>query len=141
MTNTDRPMSGRLIVWQDTWNYIQETPIWGVGIKGAHELKISMGYGKFVRHVHNAPLEIALETGFVGLAVFTFTLLVIVIGFLRRYFRSEDSTLKFQCITVFFSVIAYAIAALALTSIFYTWWFLVMIAVLILIKIATFKLA
>ncbi len=140
MTNTDRPMSGRLIVWQDTWNYIQETPMWGVGIKGAHELKISKGYDELVRHVHNAPLEIALETGFVGLTMFVFTLLVIIIGFLRRYFKSEDSALKFQSLTVFFSVIAYAIAALALTSIFYTWWFLVMVVMLILLKTSHFTL-
>jgi O-antigen ligase len=140
MTSTDRPMSGRLIVWQDTWNYIQETPIWGVGIKGAHELEISKGYGELVRHVHNAPLEIALETGFVGLTMFVFTLLVIIIGFLKHYFKSEDSTLKFQSITVFFSVISYGIAALALTSIFYTWWFLVMVIMLILLKTSHFTL-
>jgi O-antigen ligase len=137
MTSTDRPMSGRLIVWQDTWNHIQNHLVWGVGIKGVHELEISKGYGELVRHVHNAPLEITLETGFVGLTMFTLTLLVIIIGFLKRYFKSDDSALKFQSLTVFLSVIAYGFAALALTSIFYTWWFLVMVAVLILIKTAT----
>jgi O-antigen ligase len=138
MTNTERPMSGRLTVWQDTISHIQNNnPFFGVGIKGSHELDISKGYGAYVRHVHNAPLEIALETGIVGLTLFAIVIVIFIVRFLKAYFKKKDLELKLYSLAIFLSCVAFGVASLSLTSIFYTWWFLYLVVLIVMLKVAT----
>jgi O-antigen ligase len=136
MTSMERPASGRLTVWQDALSHVWSDPILGTGIKGARHLSIRKSDDKTVIHVHNAILEIFLETGLVGLALFAITILLFVYRFLQAYIHLPRNIIKAQSMAIFLSAIAYGVASMALTSMFHAWWFLYLVILLILIKLA-----
>lgn len=137
---SERPASGRFVMWDQAIDHIKEHWLFGVGIKNAHLLNIEKREGEHVRHLHNAILEIQLETGVFGLLLFSITILVFVGRFIRAYVRSGDDILKLQSIAIFLSCISFGISAMSLTSIFYTWWFLYLVVLLVLLKTAELRL-
>ena len=140
MTNMDRPASGRLTVWNNTIDLIMDRPLLGYGIKSTQNLAISKGEDALVIHVHNVVLEMMLETGVLGFLAFAVTTLIFIGGFLRAYFRSDDRALKQISMTVFMACIAYGVCSMALTSMFHAWWFLYLVALVILLKTAELRL-
>lgn len=135
LTNMERPISGRGEIWLNIKPHIQDNFWTGIGIKGIQEINISNG-NVVVAHAHNAVLEILLETGIVGLIAFLTVIGVFVLSFLQAYIQSRDPEMKRRAIVIFLSCIAYGISAMAVTSIFHTWWFLYMVILLILLKTA-----
>lgn len=140
MQSMDRPASGRLTVWDNTIDKIMERPLLGYGIKSAQYLEISKGYDALVIHVHNVVLEMMLETGLLGFIAFSVSVLLFVGGFLRGYFRSNDPDLKQISMVIFLSSIAYGVCSMALTSMFHAWWFLYLVALVILLKTMELRL-
>lgn len=141
MMGSDRPASGRLTVWDNTIDLIIERPLLGYGIKAAQYLDISMGYDMTVVHVHNVVLEMMLETGILGFLAFSMVILIFVFNFLRTYWRSNNNQLKQISMVIFLSCIAYGVCSMALTSIFHAWWFLYLVVLVILLKVAELRLA
>lgn len=140
MTDMERPASGRLTVWNNTIDLIIERPLLGYGIKSAQYLEISKGGNAMVAHVHNIVLEMILETGALGFLAFTISLFLFVGYFLRAYFRSNDSVLKSQAMVIFLCAISYGVCSMALTSMFHAWWFLYLVVLVILLKVAELRL-
>jgi len=140
MISMERPASGRLTVWQNTIPYIQDNLLWGIGLKNTHELNVEKAEGEYVRHIHNSVLEITLETGIIGLAIFVIVITLLIISFLRAYVHSTDRDLKMQSLAVFLSCLVFGIASLSLTSLFYTWWFLYLVMLVVLLKLSTLQL-
>ncbi len=140
MLTLDRPASGRLTVWENTIPLIEEKPLLGYGIKSAIDLQIEKAEGKEVLHVHNAILEMWLETGLLGLLSIITVIMVFVAHFLLSFFKASDVRLKQQGSTIFMACITYGICSMALTSMFHAWWFLYLVVLLILLKSAEIKL-
>lgn len=138
--DTDRPASGRLVIWKNSLPHIIERPFFGYGIKGSFELGIDKGNGAKVLHVHNAVIELLLDTGALGLAAVIGLVMIFVLRFLAVYRRCDWYQDKAQAMAVFLSVGVYAICSLSLTSFFHAWWFLYGVALLILLRVATDKL-
>lgn len=139
MKDMDRPASGRLTVWDNTIDLIAERPLLGYGIKSAQYLEISKGGDALVIHVHNVVLEMMLETGFLGFLAFSLVILLCVGCFLRAYFRSNDREFKSQAMVIFLPAISYGICSMALTSMFHAWWFLYLVVLVILLKVAELR--
>lgn len=135
MITMEDPVSGRWDIWINIIPYIQDNLLVGIGIRGIREIQISNSY-EIVAHAHNAVLEILLETGIVGLIAFLTVIGVFVFSFLQAYIQNRDPEMKRRAIVIFLSCIAYGISAMAVTSIFHTWWFLYMVILLILLKAA-----
>ena len=140
MFELDRPASGRLVVWQNTIPLIEKRPLLGYGIKSAIDLKIKKSDHHKVIHVHNAVLEMWLETGLLGLLSISAVIIVFVAHFLISFFRSTDVKLKQQGSTILMACITYGVCSMALTSMFHAWWFLYLVVLLILLKSAEVKL-
>jgi|GEM_PF-6103761 len=140
MVKMERPASGRLEVWANTVGHIENNFWWGTGIKTANKLGIEKSEGKYVAHVHNAILELLLETGIFGLMAISMTIGVFVAHFIGAYLKSHDYALKRQSMAVFLSCITYGVCSMALTSMFHAWWFLYLVALLVLLKIAEIQL-
>jgi hypothetical protein len=140
MFELDRPASGRLTIWQNTIPLIEERPLLGHGIKSAYDLQIKKSDEHKVIHVHNAVLEMWLETGLLGLLSISVVIVVFVGHFLISFFRSYDIRLKQQGATIFMACITYGVCSMALTSMFHAWWFLYLVVLLILLKSAEIKL-
>ncbi len=134
MITMDRPASGRLEVWANTLDHIEENFWWGTGIKTSQQLGIEKSENYPVLHVHNAILEVLLETGIFGLLALSLTIMVFVTRFIMAYLCSIDYRLKRQAMAVFLACIAYGVCSMALTSIFHAWWFLYLVVLIILLK-------
>ena len=77
----------RLDLWSTSWSIFKDYPIFGVGLGNFYEVW-SNGYVQHynllgTQRVHNDPLEIAIDLGFVGLVLFA--LLLVLVG--RSGFR------------------------------------------------------
>ena len=140
MLTLDRPASGRVEIWKNTIEKIEEQPIWGYGIKSAQSLNIEKAEGYAVLHTHNAVLEMLLETGIIGFLAITSVIIVFVGHFLISFFRSRDTKLRQQGAVILLACMAYGISSMALTSMFHAWWFLYLVILLILLKSAEMKL-
>jgi len=140
MMTMDRPASGRLEVWLNTIDHIVERPFLGYGIKSAQDLNIEKAEGYYVLHVHNAVLEMILETGILGFFAVSTVILIFIWKFFVAYRYSSDIAFKRQAMTVFICCVAYGVCSMALTSMFHAWWFLYLVVLLILLKGATLRL-
>ncbi|MFY9936531.1 MAG: O-antigen ligase [Silvibacterium sp.] len=76
MIGRDATFSGRTEIWKQVWRFIMERPVlgWGYaafwrGIEG-ESFKVVAAVRFIVFHAHNGFLEIWLELGFLGLALF-----------------------------------------------------------------------
>ncbi len=77
----DATLSGRTEIWKQTWRFILERPVtgWGYaafwrGLEG-HSFEVAAALRFLVFHAHNGFLEIWLELGLPGLALFTLSYL------------------------------------------------------------------
>lgn len=140
MTNMERPASGRLTVWKNAIPHIRDHWVFGVGIKGSKALNVEKEEGHYVAHMHNAVLEILLETGMLGLFAISLVIVVFVTGFLKAYRGSTDIDKKRASMAVFLACVAYGVASLSLTSMFHAYWFLYMVALLVLLKTSEYRL-
>ena len=136
MITMERPASGRLEVWGNTIDHIGQNFWWGTGIKTSQQLGIEKADNYPVIHVHNAVLEVLLETGIFGLIALSLTITIFVMHFMMAYLRSTDYKLKRQAMAIFLACISYGVCSMALTSLFHAWWFLYLVALLILLKVA-----
>lgn len=77
-----RSMSGRLLAWKEGWQKVQESPILGYGMA-------SVRFGKVLDkvstgHMHNAFLEVLINTGFLGFFFWFYTLVAVSINIFRN---------------------------------------------------------
>jgi len=77
----DTTLSGRIEIWKQAWRFILERPVtgWGYaafwrGLQG-HSFEVAAALRFVVFHAHNGFLEIWLELGIPGLALFTISYL------------------------------------------------------------------
>lgn len=140
MITMERPASGRLTVWANTIDMIEQRPWLGYGIKSSQSLKIEKSESYYVLHVHNAVLELILETGLLGFLAIAIVIVIFVGHFLRAYLKSTDIKVRQQAMAIFLACIAYGVCSMALTSMFHAWWFLYLVVLLILLKTAELRL-
>ncbi len=85
--------SGRTVYWQESWNMIRDFPILGVGLNSysqeAPRYKQSWG-----GYPHNCYLQMAVETGIVGLLSFIWLLFVLFRNSLRNLRLIQDDFLQ-----------------------------------------------
>ena len=135
--NMDRPASGRLHIWENAFSHFNENPYFGVGIKGLRELTLIADDGNQVLHAHNIILELLIDTGLIGLALFTATVIWFTIQFVVAYINVKDKAVRAQYLPIFMGFVGYGVACMALTSIFHTWWFLYLTMFIILMVVGT----
>lgn len=104
-------LSGRGAVWHDALVHLLDKPFFGIGMMNYRN--IAPG---FDLHPHNWLLQLMLETGFVGTAVF----LTIMGMLLVLFFRFAKGSL--YGVAAFASVVAFLVSGLANSSIFNPWW-------------------
>ncbi|MCP5404954.1 MAG: O-antigen ligase family protein [Pseudomonadaceae bacterium] len=104
-------MSGRLEVWQSALAHIDDAPLFGVGLMGFRHLP-----GAVDMHPHNWVLQMLLETGLVGTALFVALMGVLLASFVR-YAKAN-----LYGVAALASLLAFLTAGLANTSIFNMWW-------------------
>lgn len=104
-------MSGRMEVWQTAWSYVGEHPLFGIGLMNYRNLP-----GAVDLHPHNWVIQMLLETGLVGTALF-----VGLMGYLLYTFVHFAKGNLYGVAAVA-SLCAFLVAGLANTSIFNMWW-------------------
>lgn len=104
-------LSGRLEVWAKAWEHLLDKPWFGIGMMNYRNLPMAIDL-----HPHNWLLQMLLETGVVGTALF-----ILLIGMvLTRFFYFAKGNI--YGVAGFASVSAFLMAGLANTSIFREWW-------------------
>jgi O-antigen ligase len=132
----ERPASGRLDIWQGSFQQFFDHPWIGIGVDGYRELNIMQDVEKHVLHPHNIILELLVDTGIIGLVAFIIVIGVVTFKYLAAYVRYHGN-LKSLYAYVFLMFVGYGMASMALTSIFRSWWYLYLIMILILLAIST----
>lgn len=74
-------LTGRSVIWPYAVSLIQQRPLVGYGIGSAPSMTV---FGFDAGHAHNGFLQLALELGLVGAALFVASFIVIVIRLIRR---------------------------------------------------------
>ena len=121
----------RQVIWGFTVEVIKGTPFLGVGpntinlLPGAKELIPGLNQEYIPSHPHNWLLEIAAETGLIGLAVFLLAFLLAIQVLIARAIGNNTEALA---ATALFA--AFWVSSLANFSIWSTWW-LTVFAVLV----------
>lgn len=133
----DRPASGRLYIWEKTFDRFYDHPYFGVGLKGFRDLYLTSDDGHQVLHAHNIVLELLVDTGAIGFILFSMTILWFVMRYCVAYIDLKDKHIRARYLPILIGFIGYGTACMALTSIFHTWWFLYMIIFLVLIGVST----
>lgn len=104
-------MSGRMDVWESAVRHLGDSPLFGVGLMGFRHLP-----GTVDMHPHNWVLQMLLETGLVGTALFA-VLMVLLLASFTRYAKAN-----LYGVAALASLLAFLTAGLANTSIFNMWW-------------------
>lgn len=102
---------GRGDIWQLSLQHSFDQPIFGIGIQGFRYLPNNTDF-----HPHSAPLQLLLETGFVGL-----TLAAILVFYILKTFWGYAQH-NLYGVAAFSSFLAFCTVSLANTSIFNIWW-------------------
>ncbi len=79
---------GRDAIWSDNWKWFQEKPIigWGAGSSDRMTAALPPGFGgATVGHPHNDYLRILVDFGVIGLALWTFTYLMLIRMMWKRW--------------------------------------------------------
>lgn len=91
----DPTLTRRTEIWDGVFRVLADRPLQGFGIGGvwvdqaaSHTVEIHRGLGFVVFHSHNGFLEVALQLGLVGLALY----LVLVLGLVRRAITILDTS-------------------------------------------------
>ncbi len=86
---------GRVEIWQGTLKMIAENPLFGRGpgtfSYAFPQYQTEMLVGKFINYTHNDYLELASDTGLIGLACFLCFLLVLFTSCLKRLARTRNT--------------------------------------------------
>ncbi len=86
--------SGRYDYWKKAVSVIDGDPVWGTGLNTYTRIikrdDLGIGYG----YAHNCYLQMAAETGLVGLGCFLWMLSVLFVQGVRRSWQMEDAFLK-----------------------------------------------
>lgn len=135
--DTRRPASGRLEIWADTVQTIDNNLWRGVGIKGFRELNLIYDSGRKPSHAHNVILELLVDTGVSGFFLCAVFVSWMVFRFLVAYWRTANRGSRAVALPVFMACVIYGICSMALTSLFHSWWFLYLVVLLILLGLAT----
>ena len=133
----ERPASGRLEIWQDTMMRYMERPWFGLGVDGYRELNILKADGGHIVHPHNLIIELLIDTGLVGLIAFLSVIAVFTWKFITAFWHHTRNERSILYLCIFLSFAGYGLASMALTSIFNSWWYLYMVALLICLRLAT----
>jgi exopolysaccharide production protein ExoQ len=85
--NSPETFTGRIPLWEFLMShYLDERPFFGFGFQGfwtpEHILRTSASQGWLIQHAHSGYLNILLELGYVGLALF---IAVLIFGCMRSY--------------------------------------------------------
>tara|TARA_B100000676_G_C18088651_1_gene857409 strand:+ start:1591 stop:2916 length:1326 start_codon:yes stop_codon:yes gene_type:complete len=113
----------RQVIWGFTIEVIKSTPFLGVGPNtinlspGAKELIPGLNQEYIPSHPHNWLLEIAAETGLVGLTVFLFAFLLAIQLLITRAIGNNAEALAATALSATFWI-----SSLANFSIWATWW-------------------
>lgn len=103
--------SGRFDVWAKAWSHVGEAPWFGIGLMNYRHLPDAIDM-----HPHNWVLQLLLETGVIGTAVF----MALMATLLYRFWRYAHGNL--YGVAALASLCAFLVAGLANTSIFNMWW-------------------
>ncbi len=100
-TDETGTLTGRLPLWKELFWYFREQPLTGYGYGGfwtpQRTLKISESQDWVIAHAHNAFLEIALNTGIIGLALALTTALCAWLPATVRFLATHNSQYFFAC--------------------------------------------
>ena len=105
------PMSGRLVLWKVGIDHLGDSPWLGIGLTNYKDLPEAT-----FRHPHNWALQLALETGAIGI-----TLFCAFIGAILWTMLQTARTNRFGLASIA-SIIGFLVAGLANTSIVNMWW-------------------
>jgi O-antigen ligase len=88
----DGTVQQRFEMWELGRDIVISSPIFGAGIDAAQHMNITIESfnGKTWHSFHNAYLQQAVETGLVGLAIYLWIYLLMIISGWRLYRRSDD---------------------------------------------------
>lgn len=104
-------MSGRFEVWQTAWSHVGEHPWFGIGLMNYRHLPDAIDL-----HPHNWLIQLLLETGLVGTALFMAMMGLLI----HRFWRYAHGNL--YGVAALASLCAFLVSGLANTSIFNMWW-------------------
>jgi exopolysaccharide production protein ExoQ len=109
--NSPETLTGRIPLWNFLIsNYLDQRPLFGFGFQGfwspEHIIRVSASQDWLIMHAHSGYLNLLLDLGYVGVALFVSVLLLAI----RRsyaYFRStQDVTWLFMTSLVVWAVVA-----------------------------------
>jgi probable O-glycosylation ligase (exosortase A-associated) len=81
--NQDESAHSRFQSWAAAWQMAREHPVFGVGLRNSNLLSYSYGADMEGRTIHSQYLQIAADTGFVGLGLYSTALASIWWGLVR----------------------------------------------------------
>jgi O-antigen ligase len=91
-TEADDSANSRRASWGIAWDIATENPIFGVGVRNSNLQMLQRGADREGRTVHNQYLQLAADSGFVGMALFALTQLAALVSLwrCRRFAASCD---------------------------------------------------
>lgn len=96
--NESGDLSERDIIWREVMDIIQDHPVFGVGLTGYAE-KINVIVDGIVKSPHNVFLEITVYTGVIGLVIFLFFLIkLLIISY--KYYKISGEMLSFLLLLI-----------------------------------------
>ena len=102
-------LTGRTELWSELMTYVAAHPILGYGFEGfwgpVHTASVSLSLGWVVPHAHNGYIEMLLDLGVVGLAVFVWALFAGVFHAQRQLRTTPGNTEALFSITLLVWVI------------------------------------
>ncbi len=115
----DPTLTGRTLIWQATWELIQQRPIWGFGygafwLEGNESASVLQEAVRWATPTaHNGYLDLILQLGFVGLILFALSAFTAILGLLAGIL-SADRALLLSCCASFAFVLLYNVAESAM---------------------------
>ena len=127
----DPTFTGRTFIWQECWKAITSSPIVGYGYKAfwatangpADRISVNLGYN--VPHAHNGILELGLDLGFVGIAIYLVSLAQTLWRF--HYLPKGIAKTFFAVFFVYLGIMNFADSAIMTPNTVY-WAFYIMIS-------------
>jgi O-antigen ligase len=115
----DPTLTGRTLIWQVTWELIQQRPILGYGygafwLEGGEPASVLQEAVRWATPTaHNGYMDLLLELGFVGLILFALSALMAILGLLAGI-RHGDRALLLSCCASLAFVLLYNVAESAM---------------------------
>lgn len=119
ITFTDPGVKDRWYMWQAGWRMVCQRPVMGLGLNTfmANYLSYWVGGEQQPRYAHNCYLQMAAETGFIGLGIF----LALLVVFFRQcrhglHLRSDAGLVRSSLLGLLAALTAFAVQAAADTN-------------------------